>query len=452
MWSPRGSSSASSRRSPDRSCSSTSVSAPAPTQRPRGRSRRGAADAALAHRQLRPDPGRLELACRPEHAATFGFAGTTLAACSALLERGTAEGEGTTWRASLGELPSTLLAEPTASADIVYWDPFSPRANPALWNVAAFTALRRVCRDGATVHTYSGATATRTAMLLAGFAVGSGSVLPSGRQATVAATRLEISQSRSTVAGSIASRDRPRRFLPTRRGRPRTHRAVTPVCPLKSPEARPIPSPFFQRSPLQDFRGGHHDSTVFCAASSGRSRRWASPFRSPRGWQNFRARRRATAATSSAWVAAVGAPRAGADLRRRVLDGPEHRRAGPLCRDLLRQSGRLGRGGRWPPRGTMDGGQTPDAARCPYERAAAGRSIRECDDRRRRRRRRDSRGDRCVGTTWTAIAPLTSATLRGAAVASNAGVMDPWSAMVASCSRSRGRGERACAELHCRSG
>lgn len=133
----------------------------------------------------------LELALSPEHRATFGFTATTLPACSQLLEHGRAEGASTVWRASLGELPSTLLAERPASADIVYWDPFSPRANPELWNVATFTALHRLCRDGATIHTYSGATATRTALLLAGFVVGFGDVLSSGRQATVAATRLE---------------------------------------------------------------------------------------------------------------------------------------------------------------------------------------------------------------------------------------------------------------------
>jgi queuine tRNA-ribosyltransferase len=133
----------------------------------------------------------LTLATRPEHAAEFGLAGGTLAACERLLEHGSVDGTNTAWRASLGELPSTLLGEPAATADIVYWDPFSPRANPGLWSVAAFTALRRLCRDGATVHTYSGATATRTALLLAGFAVGFGDVLSSGRQATVAATRFE---------------------------------------------------------------------------------------------------------------------------------------------------------------------------------------------------------------------------------------------------------------------
>jgi queuine tRNA-ribosyltransferase len=132
-----------------------------------------------------------ELALRPEHRTAFGFAETVATACTALLERGSAEGAATAWRISLGELPATLLAEPPASADIVYWDPFSPRANRELWTVNAFTALRRLCRDGATVHTYSGATATRTALLLAGFAVGFGDVLAPGRQATVAATRLE---------------------------------------------------------------------------------------------------------------------------------------------------------------------------------------------------------------------------------------------------------------------
>jgi queuine tRNA-ribosyltransferase len=133
----------------------------------------------------------LELALAPERRTAFGFTETTLAACSQLLEHRRAEGRRTVWRASLGELPATLLDESVESADIVYWDPFSPRANPELWGLAAFTALRRLCREGATVHTYSGATATRTALLLAGFAVGFGDVLSSGRQTTVAATRLE---------------------------------------------------------------------------------------------------------------------------------------------------------------------------------------------------------------------------------------------------------------------
>jgi queuine tRNA-ribosyltransferase len=116
----------------------------------------------------------LELACAPEHASGFGFDACVASRAHALLRSGYQATERSTWRVVLGELWGTLTREPEACADIVYWDPFSPRANPELWSVAAFTALRRLCRRGATVHTYSGATATRSALLLAGFAVGLG--------------------------------------------------------------------------------------------------------------------------------------------------------------------------------------------------------------------------------------------------------------------------------------
>jgi queuine tRNA-ribosyltransferase len=94
-----------------------------------------------------------------------------------------------TWELRLGELPGTLAAEPAACADVVFWDPFSPAANPELWTVRSFTALRRLCAEGATLHTYSGATATRSALLLAGFAVGIGETIGPGREATTASTR-----------------------------------------------------------------------------------------------------------------------------------------------------------------------------------------------------------------------------------------------------------------------
>ena len=114
----------------------------------------------------------LALALAPEHAAAFGLDGAAGVAARALLAGGRHVTPRTSWRLVLGELPGALAG--TAAADIVYWDPFSPRANPELWSMAAFTALRGCCADRATVHTYSAATATRAAMLLAGFAVGTG--------------------------------------------------------------------------------------------------------------------------------------------------------------------------------------------------------------------------------------------------------------------------------------
>lgn len=131
----------------------------------------------------------LELALEPAHAAAFGLDGDAGGAARALLERGCAASAHADWRLRLGELPQSLALEPVACADIVFWDPFSPSANPELWSVQAFTALRRLCRDGATFHTYSGATATRSALLLAGFAVGIGEPISPGRSATTAGTR-----------------------------------------------------------------------------------------------------------------------------------------------------------------------------------------------------------------------------------------------------------------------
>lgn len=132
----------------------------------------------------------LELAAAPEHRAAFGLEGGAGSAARALLQRSLAVGLVTRWRLRLGELPATLLLERAETADVVFWDPFSPSANPELWTWQAFRELRRLCRAGATVHTYSGATSTRSALLLAGFAVGVGEVIGPGKAATVAATRV----------------------------------------------------------------------------------------------------------------------------------------------------------------------------------------------------------------------------------------------------------------------
>lgn len=132
----------------------------------------------------------MELALSPVHAAAFGLDGEVGEAARVLLADGRAARVHATWELRLGELPETLAAEPAACADVVFWDPFSPAANPELWRVQSFTALCRLCAEGATVHTYSGATATRSALLLAGFAVGAGEPIGPGRVATTASTRV----------------------------------------------------------------------------------------------------------------------------------------------------------------------------------------------------------------------------------------------------------------------
>jgi queuine tRNA-ribosyltransferase len=129
----------------------------------------------------------MELALAEENAASFGFEGSAGDAARALLATGRHDGPRTGWRLVVGELPSTLALEPEGSADVVFWDPFSPRANPTLWTLEAFTALRRLCRAGTTVLSYCAATASRSALLLAGFVVGVGEATRRGSKQTTKA-------------------------------------------------------------------------------------------------------------------------------------------------------------------------------------------------------------------------------------------------------------------------
>jgi queuine tRNA-ribosyltransferase len=133
----------------------------------------------------------LELALRPEHAASFGLTSDDAhAAATALLRDGRHETARTVWRLALGDFPEMLAREPDASADVVFWDFYSSKTHPRLWTVSTFRGLRRVCRAGATLHTYSTATAFRSALLLAGFAVGLGGRTGLREHTTIAAADL----------------------------------------------------------------------------------------------------------------------------------------------------------------------------------------------------------------------------------------------------------------------
>ncbi|HET9932011.1 MAG TPA: MnmC family methyltransferase [Polyangiaceae bacterium] len=132
----------------------------------------------------------LEQALRPEHREAFGYSGALLEAGLAVLRDRKYCSESVTWELELGTLPDTLARIDAGSADVVYWDPFSPAKNPTLWTVATFSELWTRCRDGATFFTYSAATATRSALLLAGFAVGEGESTGVGKRTTQAAANV----------------------------------------------------------------------------------------------------------------------------------------------------------------------------------------------------------------------------------------------------------------------
>jgi queuine tRNA-ribosyltransferase len=130
------------------------------------------------------DLGALALAL--EHAADFAIAPDAAAAGRSLLSTGAHESPRTSWRLVPGDV-LLALQQSLPPADIVFWDPFSPRANPDLWSLAAFRAAHRRAAERCTLFTYSASTATRIALLLAGWAVGVGASIGDKIATTAAA-------------------------------------------------------------------------------------------------------------------------------------------------------------------------------------------------------------------------------------------------------------------------
>jgi len=134
-----------------------------------------------------------------ENGACFGLVGEAHAAAQAMAQQGEHSSARTLWRLQQGELLDCLARE-AAKADIVFWDPFSPKTNPSLWTVAAFETMRRAAGAQATLFTYSASTTVRIALLLAGWYVGVGESIGDKRTTTVAACRLEDLRSPLDVA------------------------------------------------------------------------------------------------------------------------------------------------------------------------------------------------------------------------------------------------------------
>jgi tRNA U34 5-methylaminomethyl-2-thiouridine-forming methyltransferase MnmC len=74
----------------------------------------------------------------------------------------------------------------------VLFDPYSPAANPGMWDVEVFRAIRAAAGDDCTLSTYSRSTVIRVRLLLAGWCVGRGAATGEKTETTVAATRLDL--------------------------------------------------------------------------------------------------------------------------------------------------------------------------------------------------------------------------------------------------------------------
>jgi tRNA U34 5-methylaminomethyl-2-thiouridine-forming methyltransferase MnmC len=74
---------------------------------------------------------------------------------------------------------------------IVFYDPYSPKQNKAMWTTACFKKLRSKCQTSALFYNYSQATTIRAALLEAGFYVGYGQATGLKIHTTQAATQLK---------------------------------------------------------------------------------------------------------------------------------------------------------------------------------------------------------------------------------------------------------------------
>ena len=86
-------------------------------------------------------------------------------------------------------------------ADLVFFDPYSPKINPIMWSFETFENLRPLMRDGEScLLTYSTSTVVRTTMLLANFCVGH------GRSSGLKLETTTASPSRSSLENPLGER------------------------------------------------------------------------------------------------------------------------------------------------------------------------------------------------------------------------------------------------------
>lgn len=127
-------------------------------------------------------------------AVELGYVAPWVAAVDALLASGEWRDvrRGARWIVHRGDFRDCMMRAPQPQA--VLYDPYSPRANPELWTLEHFTALRARIGDGADclLTNYTRSTAVRVTLLLAGFFVGCGGATGEKDQTTIAANRLGL--------------------------------------------------------------------------------------------------------------------------------------------------------------------------------------------------------------------------------------------------------------------
>lgn len=124
----------------------------------------------------------------------FPFLRAFVGAAETLASARRFQGELFDWELHLGDA-CALWDQATCPPDLIYFDPFSPVANPQLWTSDSFARLREHAgraASGCSLFTYSAATPTRVSLLLGGFYVGAGHPTGAKTETTVAATHRRL--------------------------------------------------------------------------------------------------------------------------------------------------------------------------------------------------------------------------------------------------------------------
>lgn len=99
------------------------------------------------------------------------------------------QGENISWELHHGDFLE-CIENVQHKCHVIYYDPYSPKQNEAMWSTECFKKLRDKCHSRAKFYNYSQATTIRAALLEAGFFVGYGQPTGLKHSTTQAATQL----------------------------------------------------------------------------------------------------------------------------------------------------------------------------------------------------------------------------------------------------------------------
>lgn len=141
----------------------------------------------------------IEFALR--HAEALGYVARHEKLLRELLSKGNAAiGDAAThieWRLHLGDFCGQIQSDNQNAWDpphAIFYDPYSPSANPGMWTLEHFSLLRKRLNDGipCLLTNYTRSTAVRVTLLLAGFFVGEGCGIGGKEETTAASNDLSL--------------------------------------------------------------------------------------------------------------------------------------------------------------------------------------------------------------------------------------------------------------------